>query len=408
MDRRIFLLGGILPIVVALGAIVVGLGLVVFGDNGSDTKVAVGSTAEPTTSADAADDAAYGIGWLGVGGGSTPSGKGVAITEVVDGGPADDAGISVGDLFLEFEGTDVNTIDKLARLVQQHEPGVVVTISVVEGGVANPDGEAEDVDVTLGVRPAEAAPDGEETGGGWLGVEGETSDDADSVEVTDVVNGGPADDAGIATGDIILAVDGETMESFRALSSLIRTHSPGDTVTITVEHDGDENDVEVTLGERPVRDLPDIGGLLPDIGGILDGFDVNRLIGGEFRYLDDDGNVVTISADAGEITSISTDEVTIQPPEGDDKTFDLPADSRVTDDLVEGDNAVVVSKDGEVIAVVSTDIGKLLPGLPRFKLDGDFDFGDFFPDGIGPHCTVENGTVNCEIEVKPGGGSAES
>lgn len=412
MERRIWLFAGALPIVIAFGAIIVGLGLVVFGDNGSDTKIAQGSTAEPTRSPQG-DTAEYGLGWLGVGGESTDSGRGVAITEVADDSPAQDAGLAVDDVILKVDATDVNTIDRLASLVQQHEPGVEVTLSVIKDGVAHPDGEVDDVKVTLGSRAPEAttAPgSGEQTGNGWLGIGGVTAEDADGVEVTDVADGSPAGEAGIEMGDVIRAVDGETMESFKALSSLIRTHSPGDTVTITVEHDGDTNDVDVTLGTRPASDLPAIGGLLPDLGGILDGFSIDRLIGGELQYLDADGNVVTLSADAGDITSISTDEVTIQPPTGDDKTFDLPSDAFVSDDLAEGDNVIVVSKNDEVAAVISTDFGKLLPfdRFPRFNPDGDFNPGDFLPDGIAPRCTVDENGVNCEIEVRPRDQSKDS
>jgi len=298
MERRIFMLAGILPIVVAFGAIIVGLGLVVFGDNGSDTKVAQGSTTAPTASA-----------------GSKPT----------------------------------------------------------------------------------PAPDNEQTGNGWLGVSGKTADGG--VELTDVVSGGPAHDAGIATGDLIVAVDGESMESFEALASLIRAHSPGDMVTIRVEHDGDTKDVDVTLSARPTNDLPDIGGLLPDLGGILDGFSLDRLIGGQLQYLDADGNVVTLSADAGAITSISSDAITIQPPAGDDKTFDLPSDAHVTDNLTEGDNVIVISKDDKVVAVISTDLSKLLPfGGFNPNSDGNFD-SDFFPDGFAPHCTVDENGVNCEFNA---------
>lgn len=302
MERRIFMLAGALPIVVAFGAIIVGLGLVVFGDNGSDASVAQGSTTAPTASA-----------------GSKPT----------------------------------------------------------------------------------PAPDNEQTGNGWLGVSGKTANGG--VEVTDVVSGGPADDAGIAKSDIIVSVDGESMESFEALASLIRTHSPGDTVTVTVKHDGDTNDVDVTLGARPMNDLPDIGGLLPDLGGILDGFSFDRLIGGQLQYLDADVNVVTLSADAGTITSISSDSISMHPPKGDDRTFGLPSDAHVPDNLAEGDQVIVISKDDKVAAVISTDLSKLLPfggDFPHLDPNGDGNFdGDFLPDGFAPHCTVDENGLNCELEA---------
>ena len=302
MERRIFLLAGALPLVVAFGALIVGLGLVVFGDNGSDTRVAQGSTAAPTASAKAS--------------------------------------------------------------------------------------------------PTPAEHSGEQTGGGWLGIAARTVDGG--VEVTDVVSNGPANHAGIQKGDLIVAVDGETMESFEALSSLIRTHSPGEKVTVTIKRDGNTKNVDVTLGNRPhdSSKLPDIGGLLPGLGGILDGFSLEKLIGGQLQFLDSDGNVVTLNADAGDITSISSDSITIHPPKGDDKTFDLPSDARVPDNLADGDQVVVISKDGEVVAVISTDLSKLLPfdGFPNLNPNGD---GNVFPDGFAPRCTVDDHGLRCEFNSTP-------
>jgi hypothetical protein len=276
---------------------------------------------------------------------------------------------------------------------------------VIKDGVAHPDNEAADVEVTLGERPA-SVPERERTGGGWLGIEGETVDGA--VDVKSVADGSTADEAGIEAGETIIAVDGETMESIEALASLVRTHSPGDVITVTVRSGNNTREVEVTLGERPGRDLPDIGGVLPDIHGFLDGFSLDRLIGGQLQFVDEDGNVVTITADAGDITSISDDSVTIQPEQGDEKTFALGADARVQDGLAEGDRVVVLAKDGEAFAVISTDFSRLFPFGDDFT--PHFTPGDrIFPDGAVPECTFEGGRIECNIDVKPqGGGTNES
>jgi membrane-associated protease RseP (regulator of RpoE activity) len=390
MKHRIFVLAGVLPIVAAFGALIVGLGLVVFGDNGSDATVAQGSTASPAASTAASSGGA----WLGISGGSVPGGKGVAITEVVSDSPAEKAGLEVGDLILTFDGTSVTTIDKLSSLVRQHDAGDTITLSVIKGGVAHPDGTPTDIEATLAARPSDdnSAPDDKQTGGGWLGVAAKDTDG--HVEVTDVVDGSPADKAGIETGDVITKVDGEEMDSFHALASLIRTHSPGDLVKVTVERGDEQIDYDVTLGSRPRRshNLPDIGGLLPGLGGILDGFSLDKLIGGSFQYLDDNGNVVTVSADAGKITAISGNSISIHPPSGDDKTFDLNADAKVPDGLAVDDQVVVISKDGTVIAVISTDLSKLLPNFHEHPNIGSDGFG-----GLLPNCTFGDGGLKCDF-----------
>ena len=86
--------------------------------------------------------------------------------------------------------------------------------------------------------------------------------------VSEVVPNGPADDAGIeggdqkirfegqevdAGGDVIISVDGEKIVNESDLAQLISQRTPGDTVTLQVLRDGDTQDVDVTLGERPIR-----------------------------------------------------------------------------------------------------------------------------------------------------------
>ena len=84
--------------------------------------------------------------------------------------------------------------------------------------------------------------------------------------VSRVVSGGPADDAGLrggddpirfqgldveAGGDVITAVDGERIVSNSDLPRLISLLDPGDEVTLDIIRDGDEEQIELTLGERP-------------------------------------------------------------------------------------------------------------------------------------------------------------
>ncbi|MEO8456361.1 MAG: PDZ domain-containing protein [Chloroflexota bacterium] len=400
MQRRFFLVAGALPLIAAFGAIIVGLGLVVFGDNGSSRSDA--ATASPT---EASANSATGLAWLGVSGGSNATNTGVAITQVADGSPAKGAGIAVGDLITKIDGASVTTIDALSSEVQKHSPGDEVTLSVVKNGVVNPSDDVTDVKVTLGTRPpapdgAPSAP-GDTTGGGFLGVSGEDTPDGNGVKVTDVGAGTPAEDAGIVPGDIILSVDGETMDSFHALASLIKTHSPGDNVTLSIDHNGGTKDVDVTLGSRPATStLPDIGGLLPGLGGlggILKDFSLDKLIGGQLQYIDASGDVVTLSADAGKVTSISSDKITIQPPSGDAKTFDIPSDAHFSDGLAVDDQAIVLQKDGTVVVVMNTDISKLLPSVPDFHIDPN----GLFPDTIVPHCLIDDNGVNCDFQVTP-------
>jgi putative serine protease PepD len=62
-----------------------------------------------------------------------------------------------------------------------------------------------------------------------------------------VVAGSPADKAGIKEGDLIVAMDGTPVADASTAIVLIRSHAPGDTMTFTLERDGKDTDVTLTL-----------------------------------------------------------------------------------------------------------------------------------------------------------------
>ena len=79
-------------------------------------------------------------------------------------------------------------------------------------------------------------------------------------------SGGPADKAGLeggdatvtedgqqvrAGGDVITAIDGQPVSGMEDLISVINGKDPGDTVTLDVIRDGDKQQIDVDLGNRP-------------------------------------------------------------------------------------------------------------------------------------------------------------
>jgi S1-C subfamily serine protease len=70
--------------------------------------------------------------------------------------------------------------------------------------------------------------------------------------VMEVSPGTPAEAAGLQAGDIITAVDGVTIDgNHQFINEAIMSHKPGDTVTLTVDRNGQSQDVTITLGTRP-------------------------------------------------------------------------------------------------------------------------------------------------------------
>lgn len=74
--------------------------------------------------------------------------------------------------------------------------------------------------------------------------------DGTGAEIDEVIEGTPAAEAGLEAGDVIVAVDGERVTDGIALIVSIRTHQPGETIEFTIRRDGDERDVEITLGSE--------------------------------------------------------------------------------------------------------------------------------------------------------------
>lgn len=69
--------------------------------------------------------------------------------------------------------------------------------------------------------------------------------------VMEVESGSPADQAGIVPGDVIVSMAGEPADVVEDLIGILRRQAPGDTVTVTLVRDGREQELSVTLGERP-------------------------------------------------------------------------------------------------------------------------------------------------------------
>ena len=113
-------------------------------------------------------------------------------------------------------------------------------------------------------------------GDAYLGVSGQTLNAdlaialgmsvSQGVLVAEVASGSPAAMAGIiggdrqteiqgqtylTGGDVIQAIDGEAVTSAEDLVAIISRHKPGDTITLTVVGNGQTNQVQATLTERP-------------------------------------------------------------------------------------------------------------------------------------------------------------
>ena len=158
---------------------------------------------------------------------------GVLVAEVLDGTPAQDAGLESGDVILRLGGDVVRDPNDLSRRVASMPPGERVRLRVLR------EGKERNLTVTLGRRDeADAANDDEPMDDADDSLSSEVGlrvselndtlrqryrvpEEVDGVVVTAVRPGSPAQSAGLRPGVVILQVDGEDVSTERDLRNKI-------------------------------------------------------------------------------------------------------------------------------------------------------------------------------------------
>jgi Do/DeqQ family serine protease len=134
--------------------------------------------------------------------------KGVIVTDVVKGSPAEKAGINAGDLILEIDGREVKNSIQLRAYVQSKKPGDKVKLKVLR------DGKEMVISVNLGSADkfASAQPSKERSQNTKdIGIS--VREEGGKVIVQSVDPNGPAASVGIEPGDVILKINDKDIKS---------------------------------------------------------------------------------------------------------------------------------------------------------------------------------------------------
>lgn len=143
--------------------------------------------------------------------------------------------------------------------------GEVVGINTLGAGMTNGGVQAQGIGFAISIMTARSIADKLVTQGEvvypYMGIRYLTLNPAVAAQlgiertrgiiVGEVVDGSPADEAGLQQEDIVTAVDGSQLEGQSDLARIINERVPGDTLTLTVLRDGEEMQLELTLGEAP-------------------------------------------------------------------------------------------------------------------------------------------------------------
>jgi membrane-associated protease RseP (regulator of RpoE activity) len=189
----------------------------------------------------------------------------------------------------------------------------------------------------------------------------------DGLTIAQVIADSAADKAGLKRGDVIKAVNGTAVETAQELRDQLKDKNVGDTVTLSIERDGQAQDVSVTLEAQPEPLSPAIP-LLPELEGIPTDELFSHVQGGQFNFTDEQGNPFTVTIDVGTVASVDTGAktLTLNLNAGGSKTYTVDDEDlgAKLSDLSEGDQVAVMRVGDDVRAVVR-GVGPLLPGLGR-------------------------------------------
>ena len=212
--------------------------------------------------------------------------RGVEITSVTEGGPADKAGIKQGDVVLDYNGQTVEGMTQFQRLVHETPAGRQVKIGVWRNGgpvtltatveahkmvsIESPDWNINvfgnpptfempamqgfDMPHIMTLMPSRR-----------LGIEGEGLGEEpqfaeflgvkDGVLVKSVMKNSAAEKAGIKAGDVITKIGDTQVGSSRDITSTLRANQKNQNFVVTVVRNRKEMQITVTIEERTGQNL---------------------------------------------------------------------------------------------------------------------------------------------------------
>lgn len=192
---------------------------------------------------------------------------GVLVTGVVEGSPADKAGLLRDDIVESVNGEIVRHPSELISYLNNLNPGEIVRLKLLRND------SPLAMDVELGERILNRTlkdPNKwvfmSHQSRAWLGVEymeltpelAEFFNVDSGLFIKSVVEGSPAENAGFQAGDIVLSMGGTKVESQRDFSKNMSAREEGDNVAFEINRKGKLLDFSVTLGKREMPAFPNL------------------------------------------------------------------------------------------------------------------------------------------------------
>ncbi len=182
--------------------------------------------------------------------------KGAMVTQVVEGSPAEKAGIKVDDIVVELQGEPVAGATELMNKVAMQKPGTEVDLTILR------DGKRKKIVVTLDTRPDSASlgSSGESEAGEQLGLyiqpltrelaERLGYEDLSGVVVVEVEAGSPADDQEIQPGDLITEVNRQPIRNLKQWNNAVAKAAQKGKALLRIRNENGTRLVLIPLSEE--------------------------------------------------------------------------------------------------------------------------------------------------------------
>jgi S1-C subfamily serine protease len=176
------------------------------------------------------------------------SNAGLIVVSVDPGSPSEDAGIVRGDILLEIDNQEVNSLTEVVEVLGEFQEGDEVQLTVLHGDEVRQFDVTMETDYYPGALGSRLCCGNDEP----LGL-GRFIDPVQKPMIIEVIPDSPADDADLQVGDVILSINGEEIGPDESLTELISDFEIGDQILLEIRsRDSRETrEVVVTLGEHP-------------------------------------------------------------------------------------------------------------------------------------------------------------
>jgi serine protease Do len=179
--------------------------------------------------------------------------EGALVSQVIPGGPADKAGVKVGDVLVEFDGKKITShhdlpaivaitpIGKKAKMIlirDKKEKEILVEVGELKDEQVAQAEPGQAPESKLGIEAQELTPEIAQE----LAVK-----DRRGVVITEVTPGSPAEDVGLRQGDVIRQINRKPIQDFADYQALLAKAEKGKSILFLIERE--KQTFFVVLGE---------------------------------------------------------------------------------------------------------------------------------------------------------------